>query len=568
MAEVLFYALGGLQEDGKNLYCVEVDNYIYILDAGSKNPSNELHGVDLIVPNITHLIENKSRVAGLFLTHAHDDHIGSVYQIIKDINPTVYGSRFTIEVLKDKLEKDGMAYDSKKLVTVKTRSTLEMNNLKIRFFELAHNIPDCCGIDILTSDGNIIYTGNFNFDQNANNVDYAAMFRNLAVFSKEKVLLLLTESLGANNASNRGTILEFKTRMNSILKSSPGRVIFSLYSNDILRIQQIINIAVDNNKKIAILGIKTQRLLAKALELGYLHIPEANNVNLRYIDETNTNNDKDLVVLVTGERHEPFFMLQRMSKKIDRLIHMEKTDTVVVLTNPILGTEKMSARTLDIIYKVTSNVHTFKAELLPPVNASREEIKEIINILKPKYILPVIGEYRHLYALGVVADCIGYTKDNTIILDLGEVAEFKNGKYIGITKTVKVGEIMLDGKAFGDIGDVVMHDRELLANDGVVIISSNIDPKAKKIVTSPEIVSKGFMYDGSDINIVDKIKEVFIETSNVYLSQKFINWSEFKTELRSSIASLIYKETKRSPIIIPVLISTDMEKINNDIKGL
>ena len=559
MSQILFYALGGLQEDGKNLYCIEVDKYIYILDAGSKIPSMELHGVDLIVPDISYLIENKKRIAGLFLTHAHDEHIGSVYQIIRDINPKIYGSKFTMEVLKDKLIKDGIDFNEENLITVKSRSTLEMNNLKIRFFELAHNIPDCCGIDILTNDGNIVYTGNFNFDQNAK-VDYAAMFRNLAVFSKEKVLLLLSESLGATNASNRGTILEFKTRMNAILASSPGRVIFSLYSSDILRIQQIINIAIDNHKKIALLGKKTQRLLAKAIELGYLHIPDEYNVNLRYIDEKNDNNDKDLVVLVTGERHEPFFMLQRMSKRIDRLIHMQKDDTVIVLTNPLLGTEKMSARTLDIIYKVTSKVYTFKQELLPPVNASREEIKEMINILKPKYIIPVIGEYRHLYALEVVADCVGYTKNNTLIMDLGDVAEFNNGRYVGITKSVPVGEVMLDGKAFGDIGDVVMHDRELLANDGVLIISSNINARSKKTLTGPDIVTKGFMYDNENLNLFDKIKQIFADVANVYLAQKFINWSDFKNELRGQIASLIYKETRRSPIIIPVLISTDLEK--------
>ena len=558
MSQVLFYALGGLQEDGKNLYCIEVNKKIFILDAGSKNPSVELHGVDLIVPNINHLIANKDRIIGLFLTHAHDEHIGSVYQIIRVINPKVYASNFTMAVLKDKLEKDGISYNPNNLITVKSRSTLEVEGIKVRFFELAHNIPDCCGIDIQTEDGNIIYTGNYNFDQNAK-VDYAAMFRNLAVFSKEKVLALLTESLGATNASNRGTILEFKTRMNNILTSCEGRVIFSLYSSDILRIQQIINIAIDNNKKIALIGKKTQRILAKAIELGHLIIPDKYNVNLRYIDENNANDDKDLVVLVTGERHEPFFMLQRMSKKIDRLIHLEPTDTVVVLTNPVIGTEKMSARTLDIIYKVTSKVHTFKPDLLPPVNASREEIKEMINILKPKYIIPVIGEYRHLYACAIVADCVGYNQTNTLLMDCGDVCEFSDGKYIGITGEVETGEIMLDGKAFGDIGDVVMRDRELLAKDGVVIISANINAKTKTIVIGPEITSKGFMFDTEELNITDKIKDLFVEVSKEYLSQKFINWSEFKNEIRSELASLIFKTTKRSPIIIPVLISTDTD---------
>ena len=563
MSQILFYALGGLQEDGKNLYCIEVDKYIYILDAGSKIPSMELHGVDLIVPDISYLIENKKRIAGLFLTHAHDEHIGSVYQIIRDINPKIYGSKFTMEVLKDKLIKDGIDFNEENLITVKSRSTLEMNNLKIRFFELAHNIPDCCGIDIQTLDGNIIYTGNYNFDQNSN-ADFASMFRNLAVFSKEKVLMLLTESLGANITQTRGTIFEFKQRMNAILAEAEGRVIYSLYSDDILRIQQIINIAIDNNKKVAVLGKKTQRLLNQAIELGYLNIPDKYNVNLKYIDDNNDNNDKNLVILVTGERHEPFFMLQRMSKHIDRLVHLEADDTVVVLTNPVVGTEKMAARTLDIIYKVTSKVYTFKADLLPPTNASREEMKQMINILKPRYVIPVIGEYRHQYAARVVADCIGYHDKNILIVDQGDVLEFVDGNYIGITGEVEAGDVMLDGKALNNIGDVVMKDRELLAEDGVVIVSANINPRTKQIIIGPDIVSKGFMFDNEQFKILEKIKQTFYIISDKYLAQKFINWSEFKQTLKSEISTIIYKTIRRSPIIIPVLISTDPENLNKE----
>ncbi len=564
MSQILFYSLGGLQEDGKNLYVIEVDKKIFILDAGSKMPSMEMHGVDMIVPDISHLIENKNRVVGVFLTHAHAEHIGSVYQILEKIQTKVYGSRFTIAVLEDKLKHDGVKYNADDLVIVKSRSSLSFDDIKVRFFELAHNIPDCLGIDILTSDGNIVYTGNYNFDQNAN-VDYASMLRNLTVFYKERVLALLTDSLGAINTQNRGTILEFKTRMNNILAKATGRVIYSLYSDDILRIQQIVNIAADHNKKIAIIGKKTQRLLNQAIELGYLTIPEKLNVNLKYIDDANSNNDKNMVVLVTGERHEPFFMLQRMAKKIDRLIRLEKTDTIVVLTPALVGTEKMEARTLDIVYRVTSNVYTFKKDLLPPANAAREEIKMMINILKPRYVIPVIGEYRHQYACNVVANCVGIPEKHVLIVDQGNVCEFQNGKYVGITDTVKTGDILLDGKAIGNVGDVVMKDRELLAEDGVVIISANINPKNKRIVVGPEIVSKGFIYDNDTTKMLEKVKQAFFIISERFLNQKFINWSEYKTALKSEISTLIYKTIKRHPIIIPVLISTDLE-YNQEIK--
>ena len=565
MSKIKCCSLGGVQENGKNLYIVEVDSNIFILDAGSKTPSLELHGVDMIVPDITYLVENKERVKGLFLTHAHDHHIGSVYQIISTIGCKVYGSRFTLAVLKDKLAIDNVKYDESLLVEVKTRSSINFGNVKVRFFELAHNIPDNCGISILTEDGNIVYTGNYNFDQNAK-VDYSSMFRNLGILAKEGVVALLTESLGADNTQNRGNILEFKTRMKSILRENSGRIIYSLYSDDILRIQQIVSLAVENDKKIAIIGLKTQRLLNKAIELGYLNIPKENLVSLKFIDDNNQNNDDNLIVLVTGERHEPFYMLQRMSRQIDRLIHLEKTDTIVVLTNPLVGTEKISARTLDMIYNVTSNVYTFKKELLPPANASREEIKQMINILNPTYIIPVIGEFRHQDACAVVADCLGYDDDHIIILDQGFFVQFDGGKYTGFSDRIEVGEVMLDGRAFGNIGDVVMKDRELLANDGVLIISANINPKNKRIVCGPEIITKGFLYENDQNNITENIIKMFFLVSERFLSQRFINWSEYKNAIKNDISTLLYKTIKRNPIIIPVLISTDVDCLHQKLE--
>ena len=258
-------------------------------------------------------------------------------------------------------------------------------------------------------------------------------------------------------------------------------------------------------------------------------------------------------------------MLQRMSRGIDRLIHLEPSDTVVILTPPYLGTEKMAARTLDIIYHVTSNVKEFNSTLLPQINANREEIKEMINILKPKYIVPVIGEYRHQYALRIVANCIGYKDEQILVADNGDILSFENGKYIGITGDVPCGEVLIDGKAFKDVGDVVMRDRELLAEDGVILIAANINPRTKTILIGPEIITKGFIFTrDDDFDIERKLKEIFYLVSQKYLVSKFINWSEFKTSLKNEISHYIYKESKKSPIIIPVLISTDLDNVKKN----
>lgn len=559
MSKINFIAIGGVQENGKNLYAIEIDERIFVLDCGLKYPTSELYGVDVIVNDLTYLTDNIDRVCALFLTNAHEDHIGGVVHLLKIKKIKVYASKFTLDVLKDQLADDEFKPGADELEVVTPKTALHFGNITVRFFELSYNIPESYGVAIKTDDGYIIYTSNFNFDQNSK-IDYSHMFRSLAVFSKEGVLALLCESLGANNEQSRGTILEFKMRMTNLISQAEGRLIFSLFSSDLLRIQQICNIAVEQNKRIAVIGIKTQKLVRTAIKLGYLRIPEENFVNLRYIDDksNNKNNDKDLVVLVTGERHEPFFMLQRMSKKIDRLINLEHDDTVVVLSNPYLGTEKMAAKTLDIIYHVTSNVKTFAPALLPDPSANREEIKEMINILKPKYVIPVIGEYRHQYALRIVADCIGYKDEQILMPDDGDILSFVDGKYIGITGDVPSGEVLMDGKAFKDVSDVVMRDRELLANDGLILITANVSPKAKKVILGPEIVTKGFTFPNGSEEFMAKLKELFDSVSEANLATKFINWSEYKTQLKNEISHYVYKDLKKSPIIIPVLISTDL----------
>ena len=560
MSKVNIFSLGGLQEDGKNLYVVEINEKLFVLDAGLKYPTSELYGVDIIVNDISFLVENKHRIVGIFLTHGHDDHIGGVYHILKEFSVPIFASKFTMAILMDKLKEENFEYNPELFKVVTSKTALKLSGTEIRFFEVAHNIPDCLGIALKTDEGYIIYTGNYSFDQNSR-IDYAHMYRALAIFAKEGVLALLTDSLGADNDQSRGTILEFKLRITNILSQAKSRVIFTLFSSDILRIQQIVNIALEQNKKIAIIGRKTQRIVNQAMQLGYLSIPEDSLANLRYIDENNPNNDKDLVVLVTGERHEPYFMLQRMAKHIDRLIHLEKEDTIVVLTNPYLGTEKMAARTMDIIYKVTTNVKEFSKNLLPFASANREEIKQMINMVEPKYVIPVIGEYRHQYSMRIIADCIDYDMDRVLILDNGDIATFEDGNYVGITGDVPTGEVLIDGKAFKDVSDVVMRDRELLAKDGVLMVCANINPKTKAVVAGPEIVAKGFAYINENEDLKNEILDIFKKVSIKFLVNKFINWSEYKNTLKTELSHAIFKKSKRSPIIIPVLISTDLDDV-------
>ncbi len=560
MSKISILSLGGLQENGKNLYIAEIDEKIYILDAGLKYPTSELYGIDSIIPDLTYLFENKDRIVGIFLTNGHDDFVGSVIHILKEVNVPIYSSHFTLALVKDLMNNEYPEYkiNDAKMIEVNKKTILNFDNVRVSFFEVAHNIPDSLGIIIHTEDGNIVYTGNYTFDQNAHQTDYVSMYQALVNASNEGVLALMTDSLGSLFEGGRGTILEFKQRVSNMFVNAEGRIVVSIFSSDLQRLQMVIDIALSFNRRVAILGRKTQRIVNLGISMGYIKVPTEKLCNLKFIDDKNQNNDPDLVILVTGERHEPYFMLQRMSKHIDRLVHLEENDTVIILTKPYPGTEKMAARTMDMIYRVTSKVRTIKSNLLPESHADREEIKGMINLLKPKFIIPVIGEYRHQYAVIEIAKCVGFNIENLKILDNGDILSFENGKYIGITGSVPVGEVMIDGKAVGDLGDVVMRDRELLAEDGVILLSCNINPRTKKVVAPLEIVAKGFSYINEDLTLKDDIRTAFNKLCEKHFKQKFINWSEFKNEFRQDLSRLIYKRSKANPIIIPILISTDL----------
>lgn len=563
MSKIHIYSLGGLQENGKNLYVCDIDDSMYILDCGLKYPTSELYGIDNIIPDFNYLIEHKDRIRGIFLTHGHDEHIGSIGHLLKEINVNVYASRFTLALVKDLISSkfNDLEIDDERFIEVDKNSNIMFKDVNISFFNVAHNIPDALGIIIHTKDGNIVYTGNFTFDQNAHQTDYRSMYEALVKAADEKVLVLMSDSLGALNEGGRGTILEFKQRVQNLFTKATGRIICSLFSSDLQRIQMIIDIATEQGKQIAILGRKTQRIVNLGIQMGYLKVNESNLVNLRFIDDKNKNNDPNLVVIVTGERHEPYFMLQRMAKRIDRLVKLEENDSIIILTKPYQGTEKMAARTLDMIYRVTVKVNVLSQNLLIDSHADREEIKQMLNILKPKYFVPVIGEYRHQYANISIAQCVGFNTDNLKILDNGDILEFLDGNYVGVVGSVPIGESLMDGQVQGDVNDVVMRDRELLAEDGVLLLSVNISPKTKQVLTPLEIVSKGFTYLNENEDFKEKIKEVFDKVCKTHLGMRFINWSEFKLDFKSELSRLIYKTCKANPIIIPVFISTDLDTI-------
>jgi ribonuclease J len=558
MSKIKFYALGGLGENGKNMYGLEVSNQIFVLDAGLKYPTQELFGVDSIIPDFSYLEQQRNKIAGLFLSHGHEDHIGAAPKLLKAINMPVYASNFTIAMLKDAMKEEGLNPEDYQFYPVDSSKTMTFKDIKVDFYRVTHSIPESLGFAIETPDGVVVYAPDYNFDQNVERM-YRTEFTVLSKIAGKKVLALLTESLGAERVGYTHSSEDLNYVLNQAFYKAKDRIIVSAFSTDLVRIQKIIDTALKYNRRIAIIGRKTQRTVDIAINMGYLKIPEDKLIKLRFIDDKNKNTLEDAVVLVTGDRHEPFYMLQRMVKKLDRLIHVEKTDTVIMMTPPIPGTEKIAARTLDVLYRHDTTIIKVDKNILPPAHASSEDIKLLINLLNPTYVVPVIGEYRHQYALQKLALQLGYDEDHILMLDNGQIAEFINGELSKTTgKIPSAGEILVDGIIEGDLSDVVLRDRELLAQDGVMLIIANIDARNKKVLSKPEVVSRGFVYMKDNEEMVKEVEEVFYKVSEKVMDAKYIDWRMYKDMLRDDVSRYLYRNTKRRPIIIPVLIDTQV----------
>lgn len=557
MTEVKFFALGGLGENGKNMYAVDVNNELFILDAGLKYPTNELYGVDEIIPDYKMLVAAKRRIVGIFISHAHEDHIGALPYLIKELNVPIYGTPLAIELIKDSLLEAEHNLDDYIFNTVNTNTTLPFNNAKVTFFETTHSIPEAVGIAVETELGSVVYTSEYTFNQ-IKDPKYRTDFHQINEIANRGVLAVLVESAGSYHTGFRNIDL-LRHQIENIFTNAKSRIIVSLFSSDLQKIQWVINISLAHKKKIAVVGRKAQRIVDIALKNGYLDIPEDALVNLRYIDYKNKNNQDDLVAIVIGKRHEPFYMLQRMARRIDRLINIESKDTVVLLTPPIPGTETMAARTLDILYRGDSQIKVIDKSLLSTSHASQEEVKMMINLLRPEFVIPVIGEYQHQIRVKNLASQIGYADDKILILDNGDVATFKEKGNFVSKKDIRTGDILIDGTPLDDNNDVILRDRELLAEDGVVMVIANVNPKTRQILDDNiEIITKGFSYYHESINILDQVKEIFLDVSKKELIANYVDWNSYKRNFRNEASKYIYQKTRRNPIIIPVIISTEI----------
>ncbi|WP_108669638.1 ribonuclease J [Peribacillus acanthi] len=538
-------SLGGQGELGKNMYVVDVDGDLFVLDAGLMFPEEEMLGIDIVIPDITYLKDNKQSIKGIFLSHGHEDHIGALTYILKNIKTTVYGTDLTIELVKAKLREDEFT-DKVDFYKIESHTVLQFESAEVSFFKTNHSIPGSVGICLHTSQGSIVYTGDFKFDQAATEL-YQADIGKMAAIGERGVLCLLSESTGAEKPGYTTSEAVVSREISNVFHGASGRVIVACFASNINHIQHVFNAAYENNRKVAVVGKRLKTVYDIALKLGYLRIHDEILIQASEIEKYHAD---EVAILVTGGQGEPIAALQKMAKKGHKQINIVKGDTVIIAASPVRGGELTLYKTVDLLFRAGAHVVTNRTVFVPG-HGSQEELKMMINLMKPKYFMPIHGEYRMLKAHAKLAVQQGFSNDQICIADKGEVVEIKASK-IRPTSKVPAGNTLIDGSGVGDVGNIVLRDRRLLSQDGILIVVVTLHKSDKSIVAGPEIISRGFVYVRESERLMEDSVTIVKEAVQKNSGADF-DWSTIKQDIRDSLNSYLYEKTKRRPMILPII---------------
>ena len=541
--------LGGLDEIGKNMTALEYGNDIILIDCGMAFPNDEMPGVDLVINDITYLEKNASKLRGIFLTHGHEDHIGGLPYFLKSINVPVYGTRLTIALVENKLKEHNLL-SSVKVVNVRAGSTVSVGNfLKVEFIRTNHSIADSVALAIHTPQGTVIHMGDFKIDTTPIVGDMIDLTR-LGELGKDGVLALLSDSTNAERPGYAMSEMSVGDNFDSIFKNCKKRIIVATFASNVHRVQQIINAAVANGRKVAVSGRSMETIVEISVMLGYMKVPQGVLIN---IDSINKYNPEQIVIITTGSQGEPMSALTRMAFSDHRKVEITKNDLIIISATPIPGNEKTVSAVIDELFKIGAEViYKALADVHVSGHACAEELKLILALTKPRYFIPVHGEHRHLVFHKQLAEKIGIADEDVFILSNGSVLEFDvNGARV--SGTVPSGKILVDGLGVGDVGNIVLRDRKLLAQDGLIIVVASIDSTTGQVVSGPDVISRGFVYVREAEDIIDHVREVARESLERCNKNGNSDWSTVKATVKNNISKYIYETTNRSPMILPIL---------------
>ncbi|WP_066173142.1 ribonuclease J [Bacillus marinisedimentorum] len=545
--KIKVFALGGAGEIGKNMYVVEVGHDIFAVDAGLMFPEDEMLGIDMVIPDTSYLAENAGRIKGVFLTHGHEDHIGGLPFILRYLDVPVYGTKLTLGLAEAKIA-DAGSVRKIKLRTIDSDTVLTFGGTKVSFFKTNHSIPDSVGVCFHTSQGAIVYTGDFKFDQTPVDGELAD-FHKMAEIGNQGVLCLLSDSTNAERPGFSGSEALVGRELIDTFSTAAGRVIIAAFATNIHRVQQVFDAAYECGRKVALLGRSMNHVTDIAVRLGHLHIPEDLLVPVEDILKLN---DSEIVLLTTGSQGEPMAALSLMAKGANKHVSIKKGDTVIVSATPIPGNELSVTKTVDLLFRAGADVIYGRRKVHVSGHGNQEELKLMLNIMKPKYFIPVHGEYKMQIAHARLAEGAGIAHHDVFLLENGDVVEFADGEASAGGK-VPSGNILVDGLGVGDVGNIVLRDRRLLSQDGILLVVVTLSKDKKKVVAGPEILSRGFVYVRESEQLFLKSNEIVLQILNEAAEAKAMDWSTLKSEIRDSLSQYLYEKTKRRPMILPII---------------
>ncbi|MDA3775033.1 ribonuclease J [Streptococcus thermophilus] len=549
MSDIKIIALGGVRENAKNLYIVEINDSIFILDAGLRYPENEQLGVDFVIPNLDYLVENKDRIQGIFLTHGHADAIGALPYILQDAKVPVFGSSLTIELAKLFVKNAGVNKFNNFHV-IDSETEIEFDDAVVSFFKTTHSIPESMGIVLGTDRGNIVYTGDFKFDQAARPY-YKTDLGRLAEIGREGVLALLSDSANATSTEQTASEAEVGQEIDQVIADADGRVIIAAVASNLVRIQQVFDSAAEHGRRVVLTGFDVENIVRTAIRLKKLTV-EHEKLIVKPKD-MNKFEDHELIILENGRMGEPIDGLQKMAVGHHRYVQIKDGDLVYIVTTPSIAKEAAVARVNNAIYKAGGAVKMITQNLRVSGHANARELQLMLNLLRPQYLFPVQGEYRELQAHAELALEVGILPENIYIVKRGDIMHLSEDQGFLHEGTVPAGDVMIDGNAIGDVGNIVLRDRKVLSEDGIFIVAITVNKKERKIVSKARINTRGFVYVKKSRDILSESADIVNATVENYLAGDSFDWGELKGAVRDEVAKFLFDQTKRRPAILPVV---------------
>jgi len=544
------FALGGVGEIGKNMYVIQYANDIVVVDCGLKFPEEDMLGIDIVIPDISYLTENRDKVRGILITHGHEDHIGGLPYVLKHLNVPIYGTRLTLGLIETKLKEAGLLGETKRHV-ITADSELKMGCITATFFKTNHSIPDSVGVCLETPEGNVVHTGDFKFDQTPVNDQYADLHK-MAAIGQKGVLALLSDSTNSERPGYTGSERSVGAEIEEVFRKAKQRVIIATFASNIHRIQQVVDACVATRRKLTVIGRSMVNVVSIASELGYLNIPDGMLIEP---EEVNKMAGDRVAILSTGSQGEPMSALTRMARSTHRKVDILPGDTVIIAATPIPGNERYVGRTVDELMRIGAHVIYGPGSITGvhvSGHGSQEELKLMLNMMRPKYFIPIHGEYRMLRQHGLLAESVGIPREDIFIVDNGETVEIQDGVARKGSK-VPAGNILIDGLGVGDVGNIVLRDRKLLSQDGILVVVVTLSKQDGAILSGPDIISRGFVYVRESEGLLDEANRIVTSTLHRLMNENVNEWASLKTHVKDALGRFLYEQTRRRPMILPII---------------